>query len=436
MNKKKVLYIHHGKGLGGAPLSLLYLIKALDKTKYHPVVLFLHDSEVIDIYKEHGIEIYGPTNSYDFPHTKIWWLRWYHLPYLIRTIIDTVKTYFFIAHHWLDTIKPDIVHLNTSSLIAWGMVARKKNIPVVWHIREPLAPGYCGLRKKIVQHCVKKYATAIIPISKNDAQPWAYEPKTRVVYNAVDATVFRPVESDQAHGSRRPAASSPRWFETKPTVSPHHERDRETPLALRSNEVASRRVKAGKTILFLGGLSQEKGTLVIFKAFAQLLQRAPNVHLLVAGYFSLPKKSYGIRNILPTHRYAQQVENVLKTISHATTILGPIKTVPEVMLMSDVVVFPATVGHFARPVIEAGFMKKPVIASALAPLDELVIDGKTGFLVNPCQVGTWADKLYTLLNNEELCNTMGRQAYSFCLDHFSLEKHIQNIEDIYSQIHE
>src|SRR5277367_6848761 len=82
--KKTILFIHHGKGLGGAPLSLLYLIQGLDKSKYHPCVLFLHDSEVIEMYKKNGIETFGPINIMDFPHTKIWWFRWYHLPYFFK----------------------------------------------------------------------------------------------------------------------------------------------------------------------------------------------------------------------------------------------------------------------------------------------------------------------------------------------------------------
>ena len=52
MNKQTILYIHHGKGLGGAPISLLTLIKALDLTCYRPIVLFLYDSEALKLFRD------------------------------------------------------------------------------------------------------------------------------------------------------------------------------------------------------------------------------------------------------------------------------------------------------------------------------------------------------------------------------------------------
>ncbi len=141
MSRKKILYIHHGIGIGGAPLSLLYLIENLNKKKYHPVVLFLQKSEVVDLYKAKGIDVVGPLNISDFSHTKIWWYRWYHPHHWIRSLWDTFRTCHNVADYWFEKIKPDILHLNTSSLIAWGKVAKRRKIPIVWHIREPFAPG-------------------------------------------------------------------------------------------------------------------------------------------------------------------------------------------------------------------------------------------------------------------------------------------------------
>ena len=385
--RKKILFIHHGKGLGGAPLSLLYLIQSLDKSRYQPVVLFLYDSEIINLYKTNGIEVLGPTNTLDFPHTKIWWFRWYHLPYLARTIKSTCKTLFFTARHWLNQVKPDIVHLNTSSLIAWGVAAHRMGIPVVWHIREPLADGYLGLRKWLVRTVVGRYATAIIPICKNDAKPWQHAPKTNVIYNAVDPQRFDATRSGDEFCRQ-------------------HNLNPKNPI-----------------MLFVGGLSEEKGTLPIINIAKQVIKLLPHTQLVIAGQGDFTGTASGIRRVFPAARYQRHVQRALRTLGHSVHVLGPIHDIPAAMAASAVVLFPATVGHFARPVIEAGFMQKPVVASNLPPLNELVEHEKTGFLLSPDDDAAWVETLVHLLTNPSLAQTIGANAHTFCQQHFNLAAH-------------
>jgi glycosyltransferase involved in cell wall biosynthesis len=104
------------------------------------------------------------------------------------------------------------------------------------------------------------------------------------------------------------------------------------------------------------------------------------------------------------------------------------------MASSDVLVFPATVGHFARPVIESGFMKKPVIASNLPPLEELVVDGKTGFLVDPNDIDMWVEKLLLLLQNKKIADDFGQNAYKNCTQKFDLACSAKQIQEIYNQL--
>ncbi|MFA5074986.1 MAG: glycosyltransferase family 4 protein [Candidatus Babeliales bacterium] len=413
-NKKRILYIHHGKGLGGAPLSLLYLIENLDKSKYEPIVLFLHDSPVVDLYKSRNIKIFGPVNLRDFAHTKIFWYRWYNLKNFLKACFDNYKILKTQADFWIAKIEPDIVHLNTSSLIAWAKVARKRNIPVIWHIREPLAAGYFGIRRKIIQNFVKKYATKIVPICKNDSLPWQNNSKVNIVFNAVDNKIF-----------------------DKDNLDKNFEQN-----FLFKNNLD----KNAPKILFLGGLSREKGTLEIFNIFEKLLKKVPDAKLLVAGYFDLKINNiFNIKRYFPVDRYKLKIKKVLdkavrmdSTGSPRTALkeniifLGPIKTVSQIMSISDVIVFPATVGHFARPIIEAGFMAKPVIASKISPLDELVIDNKTGFLVDIKDTNLWAEKLENLLLNKSLNKQMGENAYNFCTQNFNIDMHVKKIENIYA----
>jgi glycosyltransferase involved in cell wall biosynthesis len=478
MKKKKILYVHHGKGLGGAPLSLFYLIKALNEKKYDPIVLFLHDSDAFHFYKQNDINVLGPINKYDFSHTHIWWFRWYHPHHLMRSIKDSWRIYFSLAEDWYNKIKPDIVHLNTSSLIAWGVVAQEMNIPVVWHIREPLAYGYLGARKYFITRCVGNNATTIVPISNNEAVPWEkkYAQKISVVYNAVDEKKFIP-------------GCCTKGFLKKYNL-----------------------FKKTPKILFLGGLSQEKGTLFILKVFQKVLEAIPNAQLLIAGYFDLSLPLHGIKRWSPSSLYKKEVrrflqilqqhkqhgsrtkvrddalgvwndilgiqDNILEVQNNTLEVqnnilgvwdgtlasndviptsndvipdldpgsipintrikpiifLGPINNVPQAMQASNIVVFPAQVGHFARPVIEAGFMKKSVIASNLPPLDELVIHEKTGFLLPHDDIVSWSNKIIELLHNKGLQEFFGRNACNFCRKKFSLKKQKGKIEEIYQSL--
>jgi glycosyltransferase involved in cell wall biosynthesis len=394
--KKKILYIHHGKGLGGAPLSLLYLIQKLDSTLYEPIVLFLYQSDAMDLYKSQGITIYGPVNRSDFPHTKIWWHRWYHVHHLLRTLFDTLMTILFDARQWLMLLKPDIVHLNTSSLIAWAFIAHRLKIPVVWHVREPLANGYFGIRKKIITWCINRYATKIIPISLSDGAPWIEHPKTTVLYNPVDVEKFHPAITATAMQEE---------------------------LQLTAEK---------KIILFVGGISREKGTDIIIAAFNRLAKVDKNCILIIAGYNRSESTSFR-RFFMPSFYYSHWINTNSKKISDRIIFTGPTNKIPELMALSDVVVFPATIGHFARPVIEAACMAKPVIASALPPLDEIVIDKNTGFLVPPFDTQKWVRALHSLLNNKYLAHKMGENAYKESKKYQS-DLYAKRIEHVYQNI--
>ena len=392
MSKKKILYIHHGQGIGGAPLSLLYLIQALDTTLYEPVVLFLHHSDAMELYRSCGITILGPVGRSDFAHTSIWWYRWYHAQHFLKAVLDSFALLNGEAESWLLKIKPDIVHLNTSSLVVWGYVASKLGISVVWHIREPLAHGYFGLRRLIIKNIIAEQADAILPICKNDAKPWKNNKKTTVVYNAVPATLFSPQE---------------------------------------------RKKHSAPTILFLGGLSREKGTLLLFEVFEKLLHKLPQAKLVVAGSFNLEERQMRmgvLKSLFPTAWFYQRVKEQLNKIEHAVTFVGISSRVPELMAQADCLVFPATVGHFARPIIEAGFMAKPVVASALAPMDELVIDGVTGYLVKPQDQELWVHRLYTVLTDSQVAKNLGQAAHQFATNKFSIPYQIQSVQNIYKSL--
>ncbi len=385
--RTKILFIHHGTGIGGASLSLLYLASGLDKELFDVSVLFMQASEAVDLFKQSNLNVVGPINRSDFSHTKIWWYRWYHVHHLLRAIKDSLLLYAFEAERWLKKLQPDIIHLNTSSLFAWAKVAKKLNIPVIWHIREPLAPGYLGIRRSAIKWLIKNWATKIIPICIDNARPWKDNPKTQIVYNAVPEDKFSSV---------------------KPILP-----------------------KKPK-ILFLGGISQEKGTLLLLKSFKLLLKQCPKAELLIAGSW---RPKYGIWKtkvpITKWHHYCHKIDTELKTLKDKVKILGIRYDIPELIASCSLLVFPATQGHFARPIIEAGFMGKPAVATNLPPLQELILDKQTGLLALPDNPEDLALKMLKIINDNKLAKQLGENAKKWCRTKFGLKYQLTVMTEIF-----
>jgi glycosyltransferase involved in cell wall biosynthesis len=389
MNKKTVLYIHHGKGLGGAPISLVNLMVGIKDAGFRPLVAFLHESQAVELFKNAGIETIGPINVMDFPHTKVYWFRWYHTHNMLRCFFDTLTTIFFIAPRLYEKIRPDIIHLNTSSLLGWGIAAWRKRIPLVWHIREPLANGYLGLRRAITQKIIASCATKIVAICKTDGSPWQDSPKLSVIYNAVNEKQFIPAS-------------------TARTQVP--------------------------TILFLGGIAEQKGTLLCLQAFEAVLQKIPTTRLILAGNNTLHQRNFILQKISGPAYYHERCLTLIEKMRHSITLTGPTTDVPALMKQCSVLVSPASVDHFARPVIEAGFMGIPALASDFAQQRELIVDKKTGLLLPPYAPEIWAVQLCSLLENEDLRIQLGRNAREFCKEQFALSLQVSKMVNVYNTL--
>ena len=98
-------------------------------------------------------------------------------------------------------------------------------------------------------------------------------------------------------------------------------------------------------------------------------------------------------------------------------VLGekPYEEVPSILAASDVILIPFPnneVSHAASPLklFEGMAMQKPIIASKVSGIEEVVSDGKNGFLADPDNLEEWAQKLETILSFETLAANMGQSA--------------------------
>jgi len=157
----------------------------------------------------------------------------------------------------------------------------------------------------------------------------------------------------------------------------------------------------GKRVIFFGGrVSGLKGLEQINQAVAKVKEEIPATVLLIAG-------SKGIGWLSGDEL-------------RAAYSCADIVVVPSVYL-----------DPFPRNNLEAMASKKPVIATKYGGSPEIVVDGVTGYIVNPLKVNELADKLLDLLKNPSKARQFGQAGYERIKENFSLEKHVKQTLNVY-----
>ncbi|MEW6729878.1 MAG: glycosyltransferase [Acidobacteriota bacterium] len=170
-----------------------------------------------------------------------------------------------------------------------------------------------------------------------------------------------------------------------------------SPIGLESaTNRSARQVK--KRVLFLGRLVPIKGVEVLLEALAG----CPQLDLLIAGD--------GLQR--------EALEQRARALAVPAQFLGMVTGVYKHQLLktSDLLVIPSIVLPDGRcegmPVVclEAFAAAKPVIASAVGGLSELIIDGETGLLCQPGDSAQLRNAILTLLDDEAQRHMMGERA--------------------------
>jgi glycosyltransferase involved in cell wall biosynthesis len=302
----------------------------------------------------------------------------------------------------------DLVHLNTSVLLPAGLGAAWAGVPVVWHVREPLHPGTLGLRRYLVRTCIDRCSRAVIAISHFDAAPLTQGEKLHVVYNFVDFERF----------DRR--------------------------LDGRAFRAALGLLPERPVVLMLGGLIATKGPDVLIEAAALVRRRRPDIVFVIAG---LPPRGESpspfkrnLRRLLEETGFLANVERRVLTLIRrhgleGTVLFTGMRTdVPDMLAACDVLAWPATVAHFARPIIEAGAMARPVIASDFPSSREIVFEGKTGLLAPPGNPAALAGAILRLVEDPVEARRMGEAAYELARERYDARRNAAAIVSLYDAI--
>jgi glycosyltransferase involved in cell wall biosynthesis len=100
---------------------------------------------------------------------------------------------------------------------------------------------------------------------------------------------------------------------------------------------------------------------------------------------------------------------------------GFVDNIHTLMALSDVVVVPSHLDGMPLVVFEAQACGKPVVASAVGSIPDVIADGKTGLLCAPGDVNGFAERILKLWRSPELRRSIGHAARAWVRAHHSAE---------------
>lgn len=179
---------------------------------------------------------------------------------------------------------------------------------------------------------------------------------------------------------------------------------------------------SGAIILFVGGLCVEKGVYELLEALEGLVEQFPDLLLAMVGSGDEEPK---IKNIISQ-------KGLLKNIILAG--FRPNSEVAQWMKACDILVLPSYHEGIPNVVVEAMACARPVVATRIDGIPEVVSHNKTGFLVERQNAGELKEALEKLLFNQPLRKAMGFKGQAFIREHFSWKKSALDNIELYHEV--
>ena len=376
--KIKILHIITNLPVGGAQDNTLITIENLDKSKYDVTLMSASDGDWLE-------------RALNLKDVKLIFVnelvRKIHIVY---DFIALIKIFFYIKKG-----NYDIVHTHSSKPGFSGRIAAKlAGVPIIIHTIHgfPFNDFMNPFARKFfiyLERLLSKLSDALITVSNLNLQ------------KAVDLKIapmdkFTNIYSGICFGK----------FDVNVDIA--HKKDE---LGFGKND---------KIVGMVGRLSAQKSPKYFIKAIPDVLSVEPDTKFLLVGDGEL----------------RQELESIIKKlkITENVKILGYRDDVPELLSIIDVFVLTSSWEGLGRSLTEAMYLKRPVVATAVEGVPELVIHKKTGLLVPPKNSESISDAILYLLKHPEICESIGEEAGKKVRDDFSAEKMISQIQQLYRKL--
>ena len=174
-------------------------------------------------------------------------------------------------------------------------------------------------------------------------------------------------------------------------------------------------------VLYLGRLTQSKGTYDLIKAFPYILEKTPAAQLWLCGDGEVEQ----VTQLINQHSWGKQVRLL-------GWVTGELKE--QVLQQSWLLALPSYNEGLPLAILEAMAYGLPVISTPVGGIPEAVVDGVTGYLVTPGDVEAISEKAQQLLTDQELLQRMGKAARRRIQEHFEVKRVIEQIISVFEAL--
>ncbi len=187
-------------------------------------------------------------------------------------------------------------------------------------------------------------------------------------------------------------------------------------------------IKKGQ-ILYFGTLVRKKGVLELAHIFNEVVEQFSDARLLLIGNDNVDifeKRSTLELLMDDLNDTAKERVNYLRAV--------PYHEVKQHIAEANVIVLPSFAEAFPMTWLETLAMEKALVSSDVGWAKELMVDGETGFTVDPRNHKEYADRIVSLLANPDLSEQMGKVGRQRVIKHFSTEEITRQNREFYKSL--
>ena len=173
-------------------------------------------------------------------------------------------------------------------------------------------------------------------------------------------------------------------------------------------------------LLAIGSLTREKGVEILIEALVKLRRDYPNLSLCLLGDGPL-------RDALE-RRVAEMA------LSDWVHFIGIVEDVRPWLKHCALLAVPSLSEGMGLAAVEAMAMGRPVVASRVGGLLEVVVDGETGRFARPGDADHLAEQVDALLRDPGECIRLGSNGCERAKQYFSIDRSVEELQNLYESL--